>query len=718
MAGKRFENQQQSSTSSKKRKRSGDDDGSCYYQAAPMVPCIRMYCKTRIGMSVCVNVYGVYPVVHMLTSRNLFESPDIVPEIVEAIEARMRAADSKSDKRRAGFKYVLTYDIVRGFPASPFTPEPYSFIEMRLALPEFVKMFGSTFATAAESPQNSTLELPVSMAILRVAPYSCLNIVDQFMADKNLTGFGWIRVERYRVASSDICRLASSSSSLSSSYTTPKYVDASLCNLEIDTEKNLIHPVSDDDFISPLRLLTFDIECACSKGFPKPDSDPVILIACVCSEFKNGFQDVSRTRKIILQHGTSARLPANQINAEASDFHAHFVGKSAEKDLLDAFGKMVCAFDPDFVAGHNVTGFDLPYILKRSNLLGCHNASFMGRRTSRYWVAPREFTKQRKNGSTQTSVSMETPGRIQLDTLNWIQGSEKLRSYKLGFLGATILKESKADMPYQMIVPSWKTSDETRARLAHYCLQDAVLTHKLITYKQFAMVLTSVEIARQSRACAGKLLRSGVQVKVFSLFYNLSKRPNFGFDGATVLWPYEIPKSRNSDDKYAGAAVLEPERGFYGNEYIGCGDFRSLYPSIMIYLNIDFSTEIRHEKYREKYGGKTSPNGVTFCDPSKRLGLIPQIQTRLFSDRDAAKANMKKATDPEIKELYNTRQTQIKLLMNSFYGILGASGGRMVREQLALAVTSQGRQMIMTAKRIAESPPFNYHVIYGGIFIF
>ncbi len=44
-----------------------------------MVPCIRIYSKTRYGSSVCLNVYGYYPVVRLLTSCPL--DSHIVTEI-------------------------------------------------------------------------------------------------------------------------------------------------------------------------------------------------------------------------------------------------------------------------------------------------------------------------------------------------------------------------------------------------------------------------------------------------------------------------------------------------------------------------------------------------------------------------------------------------------------------------------------------------------------
>lgn len=103
-----------------------------------------------------------------------------------------------------------------------------------------------------------------------------------------------------------------------------------------------------------------------------------------------------------------------------------------------------------------------------------------------------------------------------------------------------------------------------------------------------------------------------------------------------------------------------------------------------------------------------------------RVGLLPQIETELMALRDVAKAKMaeaKKAGNFGLASMYNSRQNEIKVNCNSIYGILNASGGRLTRAQLAESVTSQGREMILQAKRIAEEIAPTNHVIYGGSFL-
>lgn len=117
---------------------------------------------------------------------------------------------------------------------------------------------------------------------------------------------------------------------------------------------------------------------------------------------------------------------------------------------------------------------------------------------------------------------------------------------------------------------------------------------------------------------------------------------------------------------------------------------------------------------------KQSPIGTRLVDKSIRIGLLAQIEIELMELRDIAKAKMNQARKEGKKGLdsmFNSRQNEIKVNCNSLYGIMNASGGRLTRPQLAESVTSQGREMISQAKRIAESLAPTNHVIYGGLFI-
>ncbi len=87
--------------------------------------------------------------------------------------------------------------------------------------------------------------------------------------DLQVVGMNWIEVPpgKYRLRS--------------------KKASASLCQIELDVRyDHFISHAPDGEWskIAPLRILSFDIECAGRKGiFPEPEKDPVIQIANMVS---------------------------------------------------------------------------------------------------------------------------------------------------------------------------------------------------------------------------------------------------------------------------------------------------------------------------------------------------------------------------------------------------------------------------------------------------
>jgi DNA polymerase delta subunit 1 len=655
-------------------------DPSLPYGVKPfMVPCMRIYCKNKYGNSICLNTYGYFPVVHLLTSIN----KNVLCCFLEDIATHLN--DLLRDKNKKG-NAVLDVKIVKGFPATPYTQEPYDFLEVKLSEPFYINKFEVAIRGA------QVLDMP-NIGVFRVLPYSCEGIVEKFQVKYGISGFGWIRVPFSR------CIPTSYDGKVKFGQG-----DRSFCQAEFDTRADLITPFVDDS-IAPLRAITFDIECATSKGFPDAErGDPVILIAAICTEYINA--EPTNKVKYVFQYGSAS--PIKDVN------HLCFPN---EFGVLNAFGQLLRAFDPDYICGHNIIGFDIPYVTIRGNAVCCPEMMFLGRRGAYDWQKPRKVVKKRKNGDVRTTFSTSIPGRIQLDTYTWILGIEKRRSYSLASISCEYLGDTKEDVGYAMIVPLWKQSDDTRRRLAVYCLKDAYLTQELVDLdietKSYKMIMNSVEKSRQTHVCCGKLLRCGAQVRLWTLILEKAAHPGFDDKDTPVFFPAEAVNERDKDDKFRGAEVLEPYRGYYEG-FVGCGDFRSLYPSIIILLNICYTTLINStdEKYKELPCNK-SPIGTLFVDKNVRVGLLAQIEIELMADRDEAKNKMKEAKTSGRKSMYNSRQNEIKVNCNTIYGIMTASGGKLVRMEMGESVTSQGREMILQAKRIAEEISKQFNVIYG-----
>ncbi|MEK6214743.1 MAG: DNA polymerase II, partial [Vibrio fluvialis] len=80
--------------------------------------------------------------------------------------------------------------------------------------------------------------------------------------------------------------------------------------------------------------------------------------------------------------------------------------------------------------------------------------------------------------------------------------------------------------------------------------------------------------------------------------------------------------------------------------------------------------------------------------------FLPQMIETLWAARDIAKKNNEKAFSQAIK-----------IIMNSFYGVLGSSGCRFFDTRLASSITMRGHEIMKQTKQLIEAQ--GYQVIYG-----
>jgi DNA polymerase-2 len=130
-------------------------------------------------------------------------------------------------------------------------------------------------------------------------------------------------------------------------------------------------------------------------------------------------------------------------------------------------------------------------------------------------------------------------------------------------------------------------------------------------------------------------------------------------------------------------------------------DFRSLYPSIMRTFNID---PLSHEKAGNVRSSVPpsmppiqAPNGALFA---REPGILPELITEYFAAR-------RKALDRGNE----TASHVYKILMNSFYGVLGTSACRYGRTELAGAITSFARKWLLFSRDWFQEKAFP--VLYG-----
>jgi DNA polymerase-2 len=142
-----------------------------------------------------------------------------------------------------------------------------------------------------------------------------------------------------------------------------------------------------------------------------------------------------------------------------------------------------------------------------------------------------------------------------------------------------------------------------------------------------------------------------------------------------------------------GGYVLEPVPGLYRNVLVF--DFKSLYPSIIRTFQIDplgFLPAPRPDD-----DPIVAPNGAAF---RRAPGILPRILDDLFPRREAAKRSGDAVTS-----------NAIKILMNSFYGVLGTPACRFYNPDIANAITGFGRELLLWSKARIEAR--GRQVLYG-----
>ncbi|KAH7105874.1 DNA polymerase family B-domain-containing protein [Auriculariales sp. MPI-PUGE-AT-0066] len=457
------------------------------------------------------------------------------------------------------------------------------------------------------------------------------------------------------------------------------------CQIELQIKySDLIAHQPDGDWskLAPLRILSFDIECAGRKGiFPEAKVDPVIQIA-----------------NMVTRQGEDKPFVRNVFTLNTC---SHIVGSDVQ------WAEFVRTVDPDVIIGYNIANFDLPYLLDRADALKSTNFHQLGRIiATKAKVGTSRFSS--KAYGTRESKEVIFDGRLQVDILQFMQREYKLRSYTLNAVSAQFLGEQKEEVHHSAITELQNGTPDSRRRLAIYCLKDAYLPQRLMD--KLMCFINYTEMARVTGIPFKDLLTRGQQIKVVSQLMRKQRKT--------------ASSCPQSNPKYEGATVIEPEKGYY-DVPIATLDFASLYPSIMMAHNLCYTTLVSkqyidaHKLVKDKDYIQT-PQNHFFMTADRRKGLLPTVLENLIAARKRAKADLKKETDPFKRAVLDGRQLALKISANSVYGFTGATIGRLPCLEISSSTTAYGRQMIEQTKQeverrynTANGASHDAQVIYG-----
>ena len=493
---------------------------------------------------------------------------------------------------------------------------------------------------------------------------SNIQFILRFMIDCNISGMNWIELPPMK-------------------YSVITYGRLSNCQIEVSVDyKDIISHPADGAWqkIAPLRILSFDIECAGRKGvFPEAEEDPVIQIANVVTRFGDS--------RPFIRNVFCLDTCASIVGAQVLEYRK-------EADMLKAWQEFVLACDADVVIGYNITNFDIPYLLDRAKHLNVRDFPYLTR-LLRKQSEIKTATFSSKAYGTRENKDTNLDGRIQFDMLQVMQRDYKLRSYSLNSVCAEFLGEQKEDVHHSIITDLFNGTADTRRRLAVYCLKDAILPQRLMD--KLMSFVNYTEMARVTGVPFNYLLSRGQQIKVISQLFRKA------YDQKLV-----IPniRSEGSDEQYEGATVIEPSRGYY-DVPVATLDFSSLYPSIMQAHNLCYTTMVSANvadrlKLKKDRDYVVTPNGDLFVKATLRKGLLPTIFEDLLGARKLAKADLKNETDPFRRAVLDGRQLALKVSANSVYGFTGATNGKLPCLAISSSVTAYGREMIEKTKEVVE----------------
>ena len=470
-------------------------------------------------------------------------------------------------------------------------------------------------------------------------------------------------------------------------------VRSHLAKTDIDlwcNDWSTLKPVERDD-IAPFIVASFDIECNSSTGkFPDPNVPDDACFQIAVSLCKFGSDEPYE--KVCLCYKKT----------DGPDV----ISFDTEKEMLLAFKKYMNEKDIDILTGWNIFGFDLEYIYKRANMVGCGLDFYqLGKlKDTECHLVMKKLSSSALGDNFLKLLPMS--GRFVFDMFHEVKKGYKLDSYSLNNVSKLYLGDQKIDMaPKEMFARFVEGDPKKLYEVAEYCIKDTLLPHKLM--KKMCILLNLVEMAKATWVPVSFLVERGQQIKVFS---QLSKKAReLGYMVPTIKYG-SLP-----EEQYEGATVLEAQKGAYYTP-ITALDFEALYPSIMMAHNLCYSTYVMDERRYGKIPGITyetfNIGNKTYKFAQDVPSLLPAILMELKQFRKKAKRDMAQATG-YMKEVYNGKQLAYKVSMNSVYGFTGAGKGILPCVPIASTTTCRGRGMIEETKTYVEANFPGAKVRYG-----
>lgn len=413
-------------------------------------------------------------------------------------------------------------------------------------------------------------------------------------------------------------------------------------------------------------------------------------------------------------------IPTHEM-IRAHDVHVdpELIIAKNEAELLDLM--LTHLESADIVSGWNSDFFDMPYLVKRVEMV-------LGKRaTSRFCFRGCRYPKEKMVSRFGTEeLTYQFFGRSHLDYLQLFKKFtfEGRTSYALGSILEDEVHINKLE--YDGTLEQLYNNDFNR--FIAYNIRDVEGLVKLD--EKFKFISLVNQMAHENTV-------------LFDAILGTVKYVETGITGYAHYVMQQVVQDKvvmTDGEKVEGAIVLTPRKGLH--RWIGSVDINSLYPNTIRALNIspemligqftngendwrgikngDDENHILETDKGDEYHGtgaewqeilkarKWAITGYgTVFDQSRGPGILPTILGDWYSSRKKLQAEKKKygklykeETDPVkkeefrvLEELYDLLQLTKKIAMNSMYGALLNAAFRLGRKELGASVTGSGRQI-------------------------
>ena len=378
-------------------------------------------------------------------------------------------------------------------------------------------------------------------------------------------------------------------------------------------------------------------------------------------------------REVVLYHYSDEVKQPEQLNHDVS-----IEWLNNEKDLLVRLNQLIQEWDPDFIVGWNFIKFDIRILTQAAKRHGIELSLGRDQTALKYSSGLRE-------GEQQYPDKAYCSGRVIIDGIDVLKNATyHFDSYSLDFVSQALLNDRKLiteDNGLSKLAEIKRQYIEEPEKLANYNLQDCKLVSKIFVKENLIEFLYT-----RSRLTGLELDRVGGSVAAFTNLY-LPMAHRRGWIAPNLVKPEDYRHS-------PGGFVMDSKPGFHKDVLVF--DFKSLYPSIIRTFNIDPVALLEADRELEA----DLIQGFRGGNFSRTPSILSRILDELWVAREKAKSDGDKVLS-----------NAIKIIMNSFYGVLGSSGCRFYDTKLASSITMRGHWVLNESKLWFENK--GLAVIYG-----